>query len=392
MDHEQLASMKILKLCYEYPPVGGGGAKVVFSLIRHLVDMGHSADLVTMKFDKLPRKEQLQQLEINRIPCWRTSANISNPLQMFIYLMRALPLALRLARKNEYTINHTHFIFPDGVLALLLKKITGLNYVLTAHGSDVPGYNPDRFVYLHILLRPLWRAVVKNASTVICPSVYLEHLILKTQPDAITTIIPNGIDLNRFNPNRDKLRRILVVSRIFKRKGIQYFLHSLAGLKHDYEVCIVGDGPYLDELRRLVDELELTVRFTGYLDNKSQSLRDLYETSQIFVFPSSAENFPIVLLEAMTAGLAIITTRGTGCAGVVGTTALTVPPKDSDAIRQALVKLTSDEGLRTQLGRQAHERVKLHFTEEQVSLMHQDLYQSISADTRRKSSTGRTEI
>ena len=46
--------MKILKLCYEYPPVGGGGAKVVFSLIRHLVDMGHSADLITMKFDELP--------------------------------------------------------------------------------------------------------------------------------------------------------------------------------------------------------------------------------------------------------------------------------------------------------------------------------------------------
>ena len=86
--------------------------------------MGHSVDLVTMKFDELARKEQLQQLEINRIPCWRTSANVCNPLQMFIYLMRALPLALRLARKNKYTINHTHFIFPDGVLALPLKKIT----------------------------------------------------------------------------------------------------------------------------------------------------------------------------------------------------------------------------------------------------------------------------
>ncbi len=48
MDRKQLASMKILKLCYEYPPVGGGGAKVVFSLIRQLVGMGHSAVLVSM--------------------------------------------------------------------------------------------------------------------------------------------------------------------------------------------------------------------------------------------------------------------------------------------------------------------------------------------------------
>ena len=339
--------------------------------------MGHSVDLITMKFGNLPEKEQFQQLAINRVPCWRTSVNICNPLQMAFYLLRALPLALRVTRKNNYTINHTHFIFPDGIIALLLMKSTGLNYVITAHGSDVPGYNPDRFRLLHILLRPLWKAIVKNASTIICPSTYLENLILKAQPDASTTIIPNGIDPNKFNPNRTRYRRILVISRVFKRKGIQYFLRALAGFKHDYEVCIVGDGPYLDELKQLADELRLTIHFTGYLDNRSKLLRDLYETSEIFVFTSSAENFPIVLLEAMTAGLAIITTRGTGCEGVVDTTALTVPMKDPEAIQQALIKLISDESLRTQLGREAHDRVKHHFTEDHVASMHQDLYRSL---------------
>ena len=133
-----------------------------------------------------------------------------------------------------------------------------------------------------------------------------------------TTVIPNGIDEDpTASYGGEKKRRILVVTRMFERKGIQYFLRALQGMKLHHEVHVVGDGPYLPTLRALAEELGVDARFWGWLDRGSAELRNLYDSAEIYVFPSEAENFPLVLLEAMRAGAAIITTKGTGCAEVV---------------------------------------------------------------------------
>ena len=63
---------------------------------------------------------------------------------------------------TRYDVNHTHFIVPTGLLARLLKSWTGLPFVVTIHGSDVPGYNPDRFGLEHRLLGPLWRWILQR--------------------------------------------------------------------------------------------------------------------------------------------------------------------------------------------------------------------------------------
>jgi glycosyltransferase involved in cell wall biosynthesis len=76
---------------------------------------------------------------------------------------------------------------------------------------------------------------------------------------------------------------------------------------------------------------------------------------------SESENFPMVLLEAMTAGLAIITTRSTGCEEVVGDAALLVAPKDAEAIRAALITLADNPDLSDQLGKDAYSRVLQNF-------------------------------
>ncbi len=94
----------------------------------------------------------------------------------------------------------------------------------------------------------------------------------------------------------------------------------------------------------MAKQLNVPAKFYGYVDNNSPELRELYETASIFVFTSESENFPIVLLEAMAAGAAIITTSGTGCAEVVGDAAILVPPRDPEAIRAALEQLESRSG------------------------------------------------
>ena len=63
--------MKILMLSYEFPPIGGGGSHVVQGLVRELIRLGHTVDVVTMGFDDLPREEVIEGANIYRAPCIR---------------------------------------------------------------------------------------------------------------------------------------------------------------------------------------------------------------------------------------------------------------------------------------------------------------------------------
>jgi glycosyltransferase involved in cell wall biosynthesis len=199
---------------------------------------------------------------------------------------------------------------------------------------------------------------VGSAAEIVCPSRSLESLVVQQAPAARVSIIPNGIDPGKLLASRPKQpRRILVVARMLRRKGVRYVLEALQGDPGEYELNVVGDGPEFPALRSLAERLGVKAQFTGWLDNASPELRGLYETSSVFVLASEAENFPVVLLEAMAAGLAIVTTHATGCAEVVGDAALLVPPRDAPALRAALRRLLADDALCSELGRAARARL-----------------------------------
>lgn len=366
--------MRILMLSYEFPPVGGGGAKVVYGLSEELVRLGHEIDLVTMGFDDLPSYEQVNGVNVYRVPCVRIKESVCSTPEMASYVFSAIHSVLKLVKRNHYNINHTHFIFPDGLVSFIIKRLAGLPYIITAHGSDVPGYNPNRFKFGHKLFSPAWGRITRSAEQIICPSESLKSLVIKHGPNDKIAVIPNGIDINKFRPDANKRRRILLVSRMFERKGLQYFLRALEGLDLEYEVNIVGDGPYLRTLRQIAGELKITARFWGWLENTSRELKELYETSSIFVFTSESENFPVVLLEAMAAGMTIITTKDTGCAEVVGEAALLVEPRNPIAIRSALVKLMSNPDLCKEFGQAARRRLEYNFSWHAVAKQYSDLY------------------
>jgi glycosyltransferase involved in cell wall biosynthesis len=255
-----------------------------------------------------------------------------------------------------------------------LKKRAGLPYVITAHGSDVPNYNPDRFRFMHRVLLPIWRKVVSEADLILCPSKSIEDLIKSSSGNVRTRIIPNAIDTDKFKPREKNPRNLLMVTRMFERKGVQFVLRALAEMNGQFNVNIVGDGPYLETVKALARTLKVEAKFWGHVDNDSAELKELYETAAIFVFTSEAENFPIVLLEAMIAGAAIVTSSGTGCAEVVGDAALLVPAKDASAIAAALIKLKGDPDLVKKLGRQARERVISRFGWDGVIDQHLEVY------------------
>ena len=347
------------------------------AVAEHIARRGIPADVVTMGFRDLPSFEQEGTIRIFRVPCLRSRRHICYLHELLTYVISAFLTARRLIRTESYQLIHAHFIFPSGIVAYLLHWAFNIPYVITAHGSDVPGYNPDRFRTAHALLAPAWRSVLAKAAAVTSPSRSLARLILRSsrRPRKIE-IIPNGIAPD-WNAPRVKQRRILLVSRLFERKGVQYLLQALGQSGLGYEVHIVGDGPYRPTLELMARGLRDRVVFHGWVDQGSEDLKELYRTASIFVLPSIAENFPICLLEAMVSGAAIVATDLDACREVLGNAAVFVPPGDPTAIRAKLVALINNRRARDRLADRARRRVLDQFTWDRLGQQYLKLFRTV---------------
>jgi glycosyltransferase involved in cell wall biosynthesis len=368
--------MRILLLSYEFPPLGGGGGVVVKQLCEQLhKDYGHTFDLVTMHYKGLPKEEQVGPIHVYRVPCSRAKKELCTVPEMLSYLIPAFMKAEALAMTNTYDLAHVHFILPTGNLGVALKLINRLPYIISTHGSDMPGFNPDRFALVHKLLRPFWNFFISNANMVLTPSESLRSLLLQSWKGAKNKIkaIHWGIDIPP-TPKK-KVNRILFAGRLFDRKGAQYLIEAVKLLKlKDWDVGIVGDGPMRQALEKAAKGYK-NIQFYGWLPRKQ--LQKLYAESRIFVFPSTSESFGMVLAEAMAAEMAVITSNTSACPEVVGDAGMLVHPKDAHAIATALKSLIDDPQRIVALGKKARKRVLAHFTWEQCAKQYDQLYRSI---------------
>lgn len=372
--------MKILVLNHEFPPVGGGASPMSWQLCRHLAARGHSLDVVTMRFADLPHYQEKQGVRIHRTWALRRRADICHTHEMATYLPGAYPTVRRLLAHQHPDIIHCHFLMPGGPLAYLAARAGRLPWLVTCHGSDVPGYNPERFGLDHKLLTPFWHGLVRRVPLLVSPSQSLRQLILSHCPNADVRVIPNGIDIPTYDPTA-KQHRIVLCSRLLPRKGFQYALEALAGLDDPWPIDVIGEGPYRSNLEQLAQKHRLPATFHGWLDHHDPRFKQLYQNGAIFIFPSEAENFPVVLLEAMAAGMAVITSTAGGCPEVVGDTALLAPPRDVSTLRQHLQQLISQPDLRQQLADAARQRVN-DFAWPRLAQQYEDCFNQLIADRR----------
>ena len=367
--------MKILMLNHEFPPVGGGASPVTFELCRQLAKVGHKVDVVTMHYDKLPRFEQVEGFNVYRTPAIRKRPNICHPHELATYLPGAFFKTLSLAKKNKYDIIHCHFIVPGAPLAWLISKLAGIPFIVTCHGSDVPGHNPDRFKLLHTIIKPAWRFFARRGDMITSPSESLKEKVLSNCPGLEVAVIPNGIDVEKYAV-AEKTKSILLCSRIFKFKGFQYAIEAIKEMRLDWEVNVIGEGPYLPELRTMVEGSQTPIKFWGWIDKNDPRFAELFNRSSIFIFPSEMENFPTVLLEAMAAGMAVITSSAGGCPEVVGDAGVFVEPRNATAIRQKLEELIHSDQRRSELMAAARKRAEL-FSWQNIASHYVQCYQKV---------------
>jgi glycosyltransferase involved in cell wall biosynthesis len=200
----------------------------------------------------------------------------------------------------------------------------------------------------------LVRPTLAHAAAVAVPSGFLSGVFAKY--GIATSIVPNIVNLDAFRPAEalPATPHLLVARNLEPIYDIATAIRAFAIVvaRHaESRLTIAGSGPDRERLERLALELGVTakVRFTGRLDNAA--LPHLYRTASVVVNASHTDNLPISLLEALAAGVPIVSTDVGGIPYVVKheTTALLVPPGDPDAMAAAILRLLGDPALARRL-------------------------------------------
>jgi glycosyltransferase involved in cell wall biosynthesis len=244
-----------------------------------------------------------------------------------------------------------------------MKRKFGLPYIVSGHGSDIPGYNRDRFRWIHRFSQSTLRRAGNDASRITVMSNYLADLIRENVADYAPEHlikIPNGIDPRKFPPG-EKKKIILSTGRLLRRKGFQHLIRAVSDDDIGYEVHICGDGPMLDEIRAAAARSCTKVILHGWVDNQSDYYRDLLSSAAIYVLASERENSSIALLEGMSAGCATITTNVSGCPETLGDAGVLVRPGSAGDLNQAILSIAGNDELRLSMQQRAVERVRTFF-------------------------------
>lgn len=212
-------------------------------------------------------------------------------------------------------------------------------------------------------------------------------------PQHVVTI-PNGVAVDRFAAEpkgRDEdLRRELGVpirspligwvGRFRKQKAVVDLLDAFLLVYEAHpaaRLVLVGDGELRQVSESRAESLGIAdiVSFTGMRNDVPRVLAAL----QVFALPSLWEGMPNAVLEAMAASLPVVATRVGGVPEVVvdGVTGLLIPPRDADALAAAVIRLLRDPALRQQMGKAGHERVRRHFSVEQMVRRTETLYEEL---------------
>lgn len=352
--------MKILVLNIEYPPVGGGVAKICAEISERYVRQGHDVTVVSMGMVQRIEKEKRNGLDIIWIPAGRKMSYLSTPLEHLRFIRNAKRFLKIHLKANSYDFCHCHFMIPTGLIARWVKKHYGVPYIVTIHGSDVPHYNPDRFKLLHTFTKPLISRVSNDAEAIASSSQYLLNLLSQEVSSTKKTAqvhIRNGYSLPHKVLNLEKKNIILSTGRLLRRKGFHTLIKAVSDIALDYEVHICGDGPMMDELKSMAQGSKTPIVFHGWIDNASDTYMQLLTEARIYALVSSHENASISILEAMYNQCAVITSDGTGCKEMVEGSGICLPPDDHNLLKNEIIRLTNDADLCAAYGKSAKEEV-----------------------------------
>ncbi len=373
--------MRILTIIYEFPPIGGGGGRAAYDICKELVARGHNVTVLTAHMHGLPLEEYKDGIRLIRIPSLRSESFRASFFTMLAYVLSGLWAGLRLIRLDRPDIIHTHFAVPSGALAWMLSVLTGIPYVLTAHLGDVPGGVPEKtgkwFRWLEPFTKPIW----KRAKRVVAVSEFTRQLALQHYSVDIQ-VIPNGADVTHLAPSEIKVNnppRLVFAGRFVYQKNPVAIVQILSQLKDlNWQCTMLGDGPMFEDVKREIGQAGMSERFDlpGWVT--PEQVLEHFSKSDVLFMPSFSEGLPVVGVQALAKGLAIVASRIGGFLDLVdeNKNGYLIEVHDKDAFAEILRKLISDTDLLFQF-RAASLKKSRDFEIQKVADQYQIIFQDV---------------
>jgi colanic acid/amylovoran biosynthesis glycosyltransferase len=275
-------------------------------------------------------------------------------LPFFLAEVLAIRRQLRSARPD---VIHVHWLIPQGLAAMIAAP--RVPTLVTAHGGDVYGMRDP-------VSRRLIRAVLRHADAVTTVNTDMRDRLVELGADPRTTVVISmGAHIAEIRPLAEVAERrpgrILFVGRLVEKKGVSVLLEALRLLgEAGYDLRVVGDGPLRSQLTS--ESSGLPVELVGVLGR--EALAAEFGAASIAVFPSvpaasgDQDGLPVSLLEAMSAGCAVVASDLPGLRDAVedGLSGLLTAPGSAEELAAALRRLLGDPELCAKLGRAAATR------------------------------------
>jgi glycosyltransferase involved in cell wall biosynthesis len=267
----------------------------------------------------------------------------------------AARLAWHLATRRPAAVYFTLAVQRPAIyrdLALLsLVRAAGVRRIVHLHARPEPNVLPALRRALHgatvILLSPALRAELGDAVT-----------------DEQIRYVPNGIaDVGEIKRGRSLVPRVLFLSNLLVDKGPLVLADALAELARRglrFEATFAGEPSREISAQVLRDALDGRAQYVGAVGDAAK--RELLRYHDIFAYPSARDAFPLAVIEAMSAGLAIVASDVGAISEITGDAALLVAPNDPRTLADALAQLITLPSVRAELGRAARERYLARFT------------------------------
>jgi len=354
---------------YIYPLPGGVNGHVAY-LYENLIARGHDVRIIS----SIHGPQRQSEGDVIRLG-YGFSVPANGSVGTITISPRYRHRVGEVLAEERFDILHFHEPFVPFLSLMLLRESRSVNVAtFHAYAGWSPAYEFGKRMLGRFARRLHGRIAVSAAA---------RHFIDRYFPGDYK-VIPNAVDLRRyqnaqpFARYRDGTLNIFFVGRFENRKGVLYLLKAYRQLRkrgYNCRLLLAGSGPQEREVRRYIATRRLTgVELLGRVSDEDKAR--YFATADVYVSPATGrESFGIVLLEAMAAGAPIVCSDIHGYKGVVrrGEQALLVPPRDVDALVEAVAQLLGDADLRARMSASGRERA-VQYSWENITAKVEDYY------------------